>query len=110
MRDLQGADAARGIEIGIHHATVAAELQLQAIALADLQSRRAVAANKFLRGKADDAALLLGLGLSRVWLRTLGLLGTRGASGEKQAQGRGDYATHGVTMPADDGEGNVAAR
>jgi hypothetical protein len=80
----------RRIEIGIEHAAPRAELQLQTIALADLEGRVAEARDQLLRAESDQLARLIGLRSRRLRDCDHGLLlRPGGAGGEEQGQGGG---------------------
>ena len=52
-------DRARRVKIGIEHALRAAELDLQAVALADLECGRPELADEVVSGEANDRPVLL---------------------------------------------------
>jgi len=89
MGDLERARAARRIEIGVHHASGAAELKLETGPFTDLERRRSEAANQLLGRQAAEAVLLL-------WLRLndggglRGLLRASGTASQERDEREGE--------------------
>ena len=77
----------RRIEIGIENAAAAAELQLQAGALANLKGGGTELPDQLRSGEADQPSRLRLSGLS-LGRRQRGLLRSRSAGGEQQGQGK----------------------
>ena len=100
-------DAVLRVEIGVEHALAAAELELEASALVDLESRRSEMTDQLLRAHAGETSRLARLrnGLGGLFDRRLR---TRGAAGEDQGRSEDD-AAHARTMPAQRPRGKVAA-
>ena len=95
------------VQIGIEHALAAAELELEAGAFVNLQSRRAEMTDQLLRAHAGEPSRFARL---RDGLGGLldGLLRARGATSEDQGRSEDD-AAHARTMPAERPTGKVAA-
>src|SRR5687767_4898172 len=100
MRDaLDAAAARRRIEIGVEDAAWAAELELQAAALADLERRRPEPLDQIGRGQADQLAAQLGRWTDCHRLRQgLRLLRSGRAPGNEQA-GEDQDTAHGGFVP-----------
>ena len=86
MRD--AVRAALRIEVGIEDTGAAAELELEAVAFADLQRRLPEMANQLIGSQAENLPRLRrrGLGLRNLLSGRL-LLGARGATREDQGRG-----------------------
>ena len=98
------------IEIGVEHALTAAELQLEAVALADLECRIAEMADKLLRSEPEKLARLRRSGrLGELLLDRFRLNLRAGRAGSKE-QGRGeDETAHMQAMPCRSCRGNIAS-
>ena len=96
------------IEIGIQHTLAAAELELEARPLADLQRRAAEPADEVLRREADQLISLEARRFDGPLRRRRGLR-PRGTGGDREGEAESGYTTHKVTMPADPRRGNVAS-
>jgi hypothetical protein len=106
--DSRGAPSLRGrIEIGVEHAGLAPELELEPDAFANLKGRRSEALDELACGHAEQAAAQLLGRRRRARSRRCGLLRTAGAGGQEQG-GRKDEDTHQATMAALAAAGKLA--
>ena len=98
------------IEVGVEHALTTAELQLEAVALADLECRIAEMADKLLRSEPEKLARLRRSGrLGELLLDRFRLNLRAGRAGGKE-QGRGeDETAHMQAMPCRSCRGNIAS-
>ena len=100
--------AGAGIEEGVEHAAARAELDLEAIAFADLQFGATEAPDQLGPGQADEGASLARLRDDRGDRGRFRLLGHLGAAGGAQ-EGESEDAAHGRIMPSRTPLGKVAA-
>jgi hypothetical protein len=76
---------------------VAPELELEAVAFADLERRASEPMDKVVGGEPNDSA---GVMLSRRGFRRFDCRGARCAGGEEEASGKDDKTAHGNCMAA----------
>ena len=107
MRDPFGAlPARRPVEIGVEHAA-AAELQLEALAFADLQGGASEALDEIACGQSEQVAAHLLLGRRRLLRRTRALRNGGAAGGEQRCDR--DQTTHSTVMAGAAARGKLAA-